>query len=116
MTAIRKKFESTLNQTYKIRVDENNAVEVKLTKIDRSDRSERFDCFTLMFEVAPGTPPLPDNTYLLEHEAFGKRPTFLSPTPLMDPRNPGHYYYEAVFNIFLEDEVPPESGAQKGES
>ena len=94
-------FEPFVNQIFHIRLQDGRIIPVKLASITTCHISDRIESFSLNFDPPPGEAALPDGSYLMENENFGQAVIFISPTPAGVP-DPRIYYYEAVFNVFID--------------
>ena len=90
-----------------------NAVALKLVEATSWSQSyphisgaedERNEKFSLLFRGALGQ-PLEQDTYLFEHPGIGRFAMFIV---LIGSTDPGHLYYEAVFNRPIEGSAAPE--------
>jgi len=95
----REGFAAALEQTFELRLDEEQSLPLKLVALEESTvHNSGFDSFSLYFSPPEGVPPLPDNSYVLENPALGTIIMHLSATPV-NTGNPQDYEYEAVFNL-----------------
>jgi hypothetical protein len=95
-------FEPLVGQIFFVTRPDGNKTTLTLTSIEDGHHIEDYESFHLIFEPSENELPLPDNSYLLENEKFGKEPVFISATPTAD-LDPGSYYYESVFNVYVGD-------------
>ncbi|ABK97692.1 DUF6916 family protein [Pelobacter propionicus] len=93
-------FESLVGKIFTVHLDGNHVLELRLANISTQQTASRYESFTLNFDPPPGTPALPDDSYLMAAEGFGPELIHISATHAGTP-DPNVYYYEAVFNVFL---------------
>ena len=102
MTKLRKEsFAPFVNQVFTICLADDRTISIKLSSITTRDANDQYESFILNFDPPEGEPALPDGSYLVENEKFGQAVIFISPTPAGGP-DPGKYYYEAVFNVYID--------------
>lgn len=94
-------FEPLVGKTFTIRLSDEETIELRLADISTQQISPRYESFTLNFDPPPGAPALPDNSYPMEAEGFGPDLIHISATHAGTP-DPSAYYYEAVFNVPVE--------------
>jgi hypothetical protein len=101
MTLLRKAaFEPLVGQEFFVTKPDGYKISVTLTGIEENHLMKDYESFHLTFEPAENESPLPDNSYWIENDRFGKALIFISATPTVSP-DPGAYYYESVFNVYL---------------
>lgn len=93
-------FEPFINQIFTIRPNEELSIPVKLSSITTRHMNDQYESFTLNFDPPEDAASLPDNSYWIENEDFGKAIIFISATHAGTP-DPRKYYYEAVFNVYI---------------
>jgi hypothetical protein len=89
-------FEQLVGTRFRLRLDEENSVEVELAQL-KNTSSPSWEQFTLLFQ-APTEAPAEQRIYVLEQEAIGAFEIFLVPIG----RTEGGLQYEAVFNRRVE--------------
>lgn len=99
-------FEPLVDQAFSVRLDGQRTIPLKLASITANEMHRDFESFTLNLDPLDGSAALPDGTYVLHNEQWGEAAIFISATPAAGPE-PGRYYYEAVFNIFIGDDGKP---------
>jgi Domain of unknown function (DUF6916) len=90
-------FAENLNTKFILRPDDENVVELELTKIREIESEPNHEQFALIFR-GPGNTYLPQRIYPLEHERMGAISLFLVPTG----RDENGFIYESVFNRFIK--------------
>jgi hypothetical protein len=90
-------FTQELNTKFHIPVDESQRVELELAEISELKESPRNEEFSIVFR-GPKEAFLGQGTRYFEHDQLGKFELFIVPIRHDDKG----YYYEAVFNRFLE--------------
>lgn len=95
-------FEPLVNNTFTLQTRDGQTIALQLTGITSRQMSARYESFALNFDPPQGEAPLPDDSYLMESEGFGPAWIFISATHAGLP-DPHRYYYESVFNIFIEE-------------
>jgi hypothetical protein len=83
---------AALNTAFRVHVDHGVTVEVQLSELDQADGRPGWESFSLLF-VGPER-PVPQATYLVNHDNLGSFPLFLVP---VFTHGPGQGY-EAVLN------------------
>jgi hypothetical protein len=95
-------FEPLVNKNFTLQRKDGQTIKLRLADINTRQMSARYESFILNFDPPQGEAPLPDDSYVMEAEGFGPALIFISATPDGLP-DPGSYYYESVFNIFIEE-------------
>ena len=90
-------FAENLNTKFLLRPDEQNVIELELTKIRDIKGEPGYEQFSLLF-TGPGNIYLPQRIYPLEHERMGAMSLFLVPIG----RDENGFIYEAVFNRLIK--------------
>ena len=96
-----KEFSKHLNTRFRVQPEAQTVVELELIEVQEyagaPDEQRRMERFSVFFK-GPGTTPLPQQTYLLQHEGMGEFEIFLVPVG----RDENGFRYEAVFNYFKD--------------
>jgi hypothetical protein len=95
-------FEPLVGQKFFVIKPDGHKISVTLTGIEDNQHIKNYESFHLTFEPTENDAPLPDNSYLFENEQLGEELIFISATPTATP-DPGSYYYESVFNVYIGD-------------
>ena len=90
-------FTENLNTKFQIPVNDSQRVEVELAEISELKKTPRNEEFAIVFR-GPKEAFLGQGMRPLEHDQLGKFDLFI--VPIRDDDK--GYYYEAVFNRFLE--------------
>ena len=94
-------FAQYINTKFQVPVDESHRVELELAEISKHKESPRHEEFALVFR-GPNEMFLGQGMRPFEHDQMGNFELFIVPIS----RDAKGFYYEAVFNRFLE---PPTS-------
>ena len=90
-------FSQNLNTKFQTRVDETQQLELELAEISQLKQTSRNEEFAVVFR-GPKEIFLGQGMRALEHEKLGKLELFI--VPIREDEK--GYYYEAVFNRFLD--------------
>lgn len=92
-------FSKHLNTKFRVKHNHQTVVEVELVEVQGypslPEEQRRMERFSVFFE-GPLATPLPQQTYLLQHEQMDEFEIFLVPVG----RSENGFRYEAVFNYF----------------
>jgi hypothetical protein len=91
------KFEENLDSIFRIRLDEENEIELKLIEVSPLTRTTRQELFSIEFLSAANT-ILQQRIYRLESEKLGPLDLFLVPIR----QDSQGVYYQAVFNRVID--------------
>ena len=97
-------FRSELNSEFDV-MHESGPVQLQLTELSDRKASEKHEEFSIVFR-GPLDRPLAQQTYQFSHARLGEFELFIVPVRRM---NDG-FYYEAVFNRFLEESAYASEG------
>lgn len=93
-------FTSHVGSTFRVRIEPNRSVELKLVRVNQLPRPEggvipasNREGFTLQF-TGPSADPFKQGTYTVDHSALGTSQIFLVPARPTGSNQP----YDAVFN------------------
>ncbi|MCK4259346.1 MAG: hypothetical protein KAX49_10235 [Halanaerobiales bacterium] len=91
-------FNKHLNTSYRIKIQENEIVELKLIKCDEKVLPG-MEGFTLIFE-GPADKVLDDNSYKFDHDKMESINIFISPYRQKDDR----VFYDAQFTSIVDED------------
>jgi len=91
-------FTSNLGSKFQVSVEPDRMVELKLTEVSERKSYPRQEQFAIVFQ-GPSDAFLGQGTRLFNHEMMGAFDLFVVPIRQDDQG----FYYEAVFNRFLEE-------------